>query len=465
MLQMVAICPHPAIIIPEVGKGELAKVYQTVDAMTQLSTDIKKLAPELIIFITPHGAVFQDAITIPGGKKISGTLKQFGSDILIKRNIDEEFRDKLVDAARSIKAMVAEIDHIDAENYGLTLELDHGILVPLYYFAQEGINTPILPINMGLLPYPELYEFGTCLQKVIQDGDKKVVVIVSGDLSHRLTPDAPAGFDPMGKVFDEIVVQSINDRDILRLFNIEPEIINKAGECGLRPLIMGLGTLDGLEIQSKIYSYEGPFGVGYLVAAMTPGKPDARRVLLAKIKNYLANRINKIRQKESWPVKWARENLESYLKTKSLLAIPDNIPTQFKDAKGVFVSIKKDGQLRGCIGTTEPTKASIAEEIQSNVLKAALEDPRFEPIEGDELEYLTYSVDVLDTPEKIKTIEELDPEVFGVIVKNGFRQGLLLPMLEGINNPQEQVAIAKKKAGIELHEEVELERFRVKRYL
>ncbi|MFZ7104448.1 MAG: AmmeMemoRadiSam system protein A [Peptococcaceae bacterium] len=464
MLQMVALCPHPAIIIPEIGKEELNQVTRTVNAMSELSMEIKKLDPELIIFITPHGAVFRDAITIPKLDNIAGSFRKFGADISLRRKIAGGFRRILLQEARQIEAVVVELDSVDAHNYSVKLELDHGILVPLYYLNKAGVDTPILPINMGMLPYYQLYEFGMCLQKAIAGENKKAVVIISGDFSHRLTPDAPAGFDPQGKVFDEIVVQSIAEGDVLRLFNIDHKIINKAGECGLRPLVMGLGALDGFAIRSKVYSYEGPFGVGYLVAEIRPDVAMESRILLEKIKENDKNRMDKIRAGESWLVKWARENLESYLKTGRSLAIPDEVPPEFKSRQGVFVSIKKDGHLRGCIGTIRPTKSSIVEEVQDNVLKAALEDPRFEPVEEEELTQLIYSVDVLATPESIDSIEQLDPETYGVIVKKGLRQGLLLPKLEGIENVEEQVAVAKQKAGIRPQEEVEMERFKVTRY-
>ena len=464
MLQIVAICPHPPIIIPEVGKGEERKAESTVKGMMEIALIIKELEPELLVFITPHGPVFQDAITISRPKKVKGSLQKFGTSLSLERTFGGEFSTSLVKRARGLKAMIAEITDSDAHGYGINLELDHGILIPLYYFDKAGINAPIVPVNMGMLPFHELYEFGICLKEVINSFPGKVVVVVSADLSHRLTHDAPAGFEPLGKVFDEILVQALEEGDVMRVLTIDNQLVNKAGECGLRPVIMGLGVLDGHEIMSKKYSYEGPFGVGYLVATLTPGPEVETRFLLKEIIKNEKDNIDRIRGNESWPVKWARENLESYLSTGRKHSKPETVPQEFSSPKGVFVSIKKQGQLRGCIGTISATKETLAEEIQSNSLKAALEDPRFEPIKEDELDQLTYSVDILEKPEKIASMKELNPEIYGVIVKKGSRQGLLLPMLEGIDTVEEQVTIAKQKAGIRPHEDVELERFRVVRY-
>jgi len=464
MLEMVAICPHPPIIIPEVGKGELKKAEKTVKAMQEIAQVIKELEPELLIFITPHGPVFQDAITISHPKELKGSFNKFGVPVALKRNFAEEFSNRLIKSCQNITAMVAELDDQDANNYGIKLELDHGILVPLYYLEKAGVNTPIVPVNMGLLPFNELYEFGIRLREVIEKVNRKVVLIISGDLSHRLTPNAPSGFDPQGKVFDEILVQAVGEGDVLRIVNIDKRLISKAGECGLRPIIMGLGALDGYEFTTKIYSYEGPFGVGYLVAGLQLGKKLDTRRLLENIYEIELKKIKKLREEESWPVKWARENLQSYLKKGELLPEPEVVEKEFKRPAGVFVSIKKQGQLRGCIGTISATKETIVQEIQENVLKAALNDPRFAPVNADELDELVFSVDVLEKPEKVSSMNELDPQVYGVIVSKGSRQGLLLPMLEGVDTIKEQVNIAKRKAGISPHEKVELERFKVTRY-
>ena len=445
MLQMVAICPHPPIIIPEVGKGEERSAEKTVKAMEEIAQDIKNLNPDLLVFITPHGPVFQDAITISRPRNLKGSFRKFGTSVSLERTFAGEFSTELVAKTRGIKAMVAELTEPDAQGYGISLEIDHGILVPLYYLDKAGVQTPIVPINMGLLPYPDLYEFGICLRENIDKTEKKVVVIVSADLSHRLTKGAPAGFDPEGKVFDEIIVQAIDEGDVKRVLTIDEKLVAKAGECGLRPIIMGLGVLDGNEINSKVYSYEGPFGVGYLVAQLSPGRERPSRCILEEVRNEEMEKIQQIRKRDSWPVKWARENLESYIQTRRLLDIPDKISSEFTGRKGVFVSIKKNGQLRGCIGTISATKKNIAEEIQANVLKAAFEDPRFEPIEEDELNNLTYSVDILEKPESIAGIEELNPEIYGVIVRKGWKQGLLLPMLEGINTPKNRLPLPSKR--------------------
>jgi AmmeMemoRadiSam system protein A len=131
---------------------------------------------------------------------------------------------------------------------------------------------------------------------------------------------------------------------------------------------------------------------------------------------------------------------------------------------GAFVSIKKKGELRGCIGTFQPTTENVANEIIQNAISAATHDPRFLPVNSSELDELEYSVDVLSEPEKVASKNDLDPKRYGVIVKSGHRKGLLLPDLEGVNTVNEQISIASMKAGIYLGEKIELYRFEVKRY-
>ncbi len=145
--------------------------------------------------------------------------------------------------------------------------------------------------------------------------------------------------------------------------------------------------------------------------------------------------------------------------------IPWNISQELLNhRRGTFVTLKKDGMLRGCIGTIEPTQSSLAEEIIQNAISAGTKDPRFDSVEEEELKDLVYSVDVLKAPETIESIEDLDVEKYGVIVSKGFRKGLLLPNIEGVDTPKQQVSIALAKAGIRKDEDYSLERFEVVRH-
>lgn len=163
-------------------------------------------------------------------------------------------------------------------------------------------------------------------------------------------------------------------------------------------------------------------------------------------------------------VELARKTIDSFVRHGRVIDPPQNTIPEMKEQAGVFVSIKKRGQLRGCIGTFEPTQPNVAEEIIHNAISAATRDPRFPPVNPGELSELSISVDLLTAPERVEGIDDLDPKTFGVIVERGWQRGLLLPDLEGIDTAEQQVEIACRKAGLDPDETITLYRFQVKRY-
>jgi len=163
-------------------------------------------------------------------------------------------------------------------------------------------------------------------------------------------------------------------------------------------------------------------------------------------------------------VELARQTIEAYVRTGKQIAPPEPLPPEMQQRAGAFVSLHAHGDLRGCIGTIEPTQASLASEVINNAIMAATEDPRFPPVRPGELAGLEISVDVLTAPEPVSSPAQLDPKVYGVIVQSGFRRGLLLPDLDGVDTVECQVDIARRKAGISPHERAQLYRFEVRRY-
>jgi AmmeMemoRadiSam system protein A len=160
----------------------------------------------------------------------------------------------------------------------------------------------------------------------------------------------------------------------------------------------------------------------------------------------------------------ARKAVERYIQRGKIFR-PRKLTAEMKQRAGVFVSIKKHGELRGCIGTFVPTRTNVAEEVVINAISSATQDPRFMPVEPYELGDLEYSVDVLTEPEPVKSVDQLDPRKYGVIVECGYRRGLLLPDLAGVDRVEEQIEICRAKAGISAGEPIRLYRFRVKRFI
>lgn len=162
----------------------------------------------------------------------------------------------------------------------------------------------------------------------------------------------------------------------------------------------------------------------------------------------------------------AKSAAESYVKEGKVITPPEDLPRDFFERKaGVFVTIEKDKELRGCIGTYLPTKENIAKEIIDNAIAAATEDYRFGPIQSEELDSLSYTVYLLNQPEQIKDVNELNPKSYGIIVRAGMKSGLLLPDLEGVDTVEQQLSIACQKAGINpAKEKVSVYRFTVEKH-
>jgi len=265
---MAGLSPHPPIIIPEIGGKEISSVKKTVNSLNSLTQEIVEKKPDVIVSISPHGPVFSDAVSVFEKKKLEGDFSNFGHpELKYEIDIDLNFIDKLQKNAASENIEVMKIDNNIFNSPGL----DHGVLVPLYYLKKNGLkDIPFVNLSMGLLSYKELYKFGYFIKKTALDCNKKIIVLASGDLSHRLIPGAPAGYNPRGKKFDELIVKLLKEKKFNELLNIDKNLIDKAGECGLRPIIIMLGSLKNSKVNVDLKSYEGPFGVGYAVAGFYP---------------------------------------------------------------------------------------------------------------------------------------------------------------------------------------------------
>jgi AmmeMemoRadiSam system protein A len=458
------ICPHPPVAVPWVGQMDSEKVKETQYAMVEVGGRIRDEGVDTVVIISPHAPIFQDVVGINTKPVLKGDFSKFGAKFLkFELENDLPLVAEINKQAAELNLQVLELNDDIARRYGLSLELDHGVTVPLFFLEEMGAIKPLVHVAMSVAPPEQLYRFGLAVRKASDVLGRNVALLASGDLSHCLTHDAPAGYNKRGEEFDLELKRLLEAGDIEGIIRMDQNLVREAGECGYRSIVMMLGALDGYNFRSEVLSYEGPFGVGYLVAILDPVLEDPDKSLLAKLQEQEQVEKQVRRSRESYLAGLARKTLENHL-TGAPRPQPGEVPEEFQKRAGVFVSIKKHGNLRGCIGTIEPYQDSIVEEVMANAISAGLRDPRFQPVRREELEDLEYSVDVLQPPEPILGLEELDPAKYGVIVRSGHKSGLLLPNLEGIDTAEEQVKIARQKAGIAPHEKIQLERFEVTRY-
>lgn len=445
--------PHPPLIIPEVGKGSEHQVDKTILSYQEIAKEIAKLNPETIIISSPHANYYSDYFYISGSKIVNGNFSSFGaSNVSFSEEID-------IELAREIERIAKKEDFpcgcIEDEI------LDHGTMVPLYFIKKELPKCKLIVVGLSTLPLLDNYHFGMIINQAINKLNRRVVFVASGDLSHKLQEYGPYGFVKEGPIYDEKIMKTMSSGNFNELLEYEEVFLDKAAECGHRSFTIMAGTLDGVDVKSKQLSHEDVTGVGYGICTFYPQDKSKKREFYQK---YLDRIIENNKSKDEY-VNLAKKTIETFIKDKKKIKVPTSTSNELLNKKaGVFVSIHKLGKLRGCIGTFLPTTNSIAEEIINNAISASTKDPRFSAITEDELKYLKINVDVLSKPESIKSKEELDPKKYGVIVTNGFRKGLLLPDLEGIDTVDEQITIAKNKAGIMKDEDISLERFEVIRH-
>jgi len=451
--------PHPPLAVPEVGCGEEKKIRETLTALDEIAAEIAGLAPDTIVFLTPHSVMYADYFHISPGAGAKGSLACFNAP---GARFGAEYDRSL---AKEI-AGLCETNGIPAGFLGeKDASLDHGVTVPMWFINRRYQNYRAVRISQSGMEPQGHYRFGKIIVQAAEKIGRRVVLIASGDLSHKLSASGPYGFAPEGAKFDKAVTAAFSSGDFLSLFTISEELRERAAECGYNSFMVLAGCFDRLSVTPRLLSYEGTFGVGYAVAGFTPGKQDAARNFLERYMDMSAKDARKKQGSEDCYRSLARKSLEFAVQNGKTLPLPGGLPDELLKSKaGAFVSLHKHGRLRGCVGTISPVTDNVALEIIQNAVSAGLYDNRFEPVTVPELPHLTYKVDILSPPEVISDTSELDVKRYGVIVSSGNKRGLLLPNLDGVDTVEQQVGIARRKGGIPDGAPIRLERFEVTRH-
>jgi AmmeMemoRadiSam system protein B len=257
-LVFAAIAPHPPLLIPAIGHDAIKKVEKTKQALEQLEKDLYITHPEIIVIISPHGSYFKDAFSIHANPQYQTDLRSFGDlATRVKFNGERHLTSHIREALKK--------EHMPAVMISEP-NLDHGCSIPLIYLTPHLKNAKIIPIGFCDLDWKTHVAFGNILKEKILETNKRVAVIASGDLSHSLVTDSPAGYNPAGPEFDKKIQELLASNSFSGMLQMDKTMVADAAECGFRSFLILMGILQGFQNTYKSYAYEAPFGIGYLTA-------------------------------------------------------------------------------------------------------------------------------------------------------------------------------------------------------
>ena len=419
-----------------------------LEAMIEQLVDEKAVKEEVIGLVSPHAGyiysgpvagatisriIFKDTFVIIGpnhtslGKPLSIMTEGTWTTPLGEVEIDSELGKKLL----SISNYLQE-DHVAHLQ-------EHSIEVQIPFLQYFKSDIKIVPIVLAYSSGDTYKEIGREIAQAVKELNKEVVIIASSDMTHYEPQETARKKD--NQAIEAIL--DLNGDELLR--RVEELNISMCGYAPVVSLISAARELGATGAELVRYQTSGDTSGDYSAVVGYAG------ILIKKVEMHPLVRL-------------ARETVETYVTEGKIPQPPGELSPEMKEKAGVFVSIHKLGELRGCIGTFEPQRKNVAEEIITNAISSATRDPRFPPVASAELKDLEYSVDVLTRPVPVESKDQLDPRKYGVIVECGFRKGLLLPDLEGVDTVDYQIDICCQKGGIDPDETVKLYRFEVKRY-
>jgi len=442
--------PHAPILVPGVGRERLAEVTATVQAMATVSSHAMATHPDTVVLISPHSPRQPGAFGIWQTRKLHGSLGMFGSpEDRVDLPLDRAFAERLeTTAARR-----------ELRTWRITGEpLDHGAMVPLCYLVSAGWKGPTVVLSLNYTGDGGLDELGEAIAATAQELRRRTAVIASGDMSHRLTSSAPCGYHPEAHRFDETFIALLRKGAFRDIQRIDASLQEVAAEDVADSTTVALAATGYRTDGHAVLSYEGPFGVGYGVAILFEPKEANPRGAATEAKDKIVSRFTDLPAVARWAVE-----AEFRAEPKTM---PFQAAGELTERHGVFVTLRTDkGALRGCRGSLQPVEGDLVQETWHNAVATAFHDYRFPPVQAADLPHLRYSVTVLGELEPVASPEGLDPAVYGVLVSaTDGRKGVLLPAIVGIDSVEEQLAIARRKAGIAPGEWIGIQRFRARSF-
>jgi len=256
------IAPHPPLLVPEVGGDRIARVSRSRASLQEFSRRLIASGPDSVVLISPHSPSDRQFFLARSEPELRGSFVEFGApDVRLSFKNDLEL-------LKAIQQSAAEID-LSVRTIPGDCPLDHGALAPLYYLAEQGWAGPIVVLSFTAQPDESHLAFGRAIKQAAAAIRRKIALVASGDLSHRLVVGGPYEYEPTAHMFDEQMVQGVAAGDPKMVLGIDPDLRRRAGECGYRSIVIALGASEGDLAGSSVLSYEGPFGVGYMVAILS----------------------------------------------------------------------------------------------------------------------------------------------------------------------------------------------------
>src|SRR3990172_7031137 len=370
-INFACIPPPPPIIVHEVGRGRERDVQRTIDALEQVAADLGVQRPETVLLMATHGPLNPGAFVLLTASEAEGDFARWGApEVSLRFQTDRD----LIEAVRE-EAGRAELplDAASCWDGGL----DWSVTVPLYYLRCGMAAAPLTPMNVSFLSARKHFELGGAVRRAIDRVGRRAVIVASADLSHRLTEDGPYGYDPAGPELDRRIRDAVASWDAEALLTMDEGFRERAGDDAVASISFLMGALDGLRVRPRVLSYEGPFGVGYMVAAIDI-LDDEGGEMYARAEAAHADPV----EPESIVaaatgaghalVTLARDAVEAYVRERRRLYPPPLALDGFPVRAGCFVSLKTlEGALRGCVGSVQPQEPDLSREVVRNAIDSA----------------------------------------------------------------------------------------------
>jgi AmmeMemoRadiSam system protein B len=265
------IAPHPPLLVPEIGGSRIERVADSQHALRDFSLRVIRTNPDTVMVISPHSPLDSRVFTARPAPELAGDFRQFSAPA-VRLAFPNDL--EMIEAIKQS----AKVEGVELRTLDRDYSLDHGALVPLYYLHEAGWRGQTVVIGFTLQSNEKHLAFGRAIATAAAALNRRVALVASGDLSHRLIVDGPYEFEPTAHLFDEQIVDAIARGDPSGVLNIDPDLRERAGECGYRSIVIALGSVGEQASDHQVLSYEGPFGVGYMVAVLVDaGRHDASR--------------------------------------------------------------------------------------------------------------------------------------------------------------------------------------------